>query len=219
MSQAKSSTLRQLLVQAEETFHCQDAFRYKVKVSDKEGKKQVEIQAKMYQELRQDTQKVSALLETLGERGSHIAIIGATSYSWVVSYFGIVNSGRVAVPLDALLPPEDICELIRRADVEILIFDGSKSAVAAAAKQACPQLRYLISMEESLSPKAGDLKDLLFLCYRSNRKVIAMNRLPPIWQRLCLPQEQQERVRESCSLTGIWQKMPPAWIWALPMER
>ncbi len=163
MSQAKSSTLRQLLVQAEETFHCQDAFRYKVKVSDKEGKKQVEIQAKAYQELRQDTQKVSALLETLGERGSHIAIIGATSYSWVVSYFGIVNSGRVAVPLDALLPSEDICELIRRADVEILIFDGSKSAVAAAAKQACPQLRYLISMEESLSPKAGDLKDLLFL--------------------------------------------------------
>lgn len=163
MSQAKSSTLRQLLVQAEETFHCQDAFRYKVKVSDKEGKKQVEIQAKTYQELRQDTQKVSALLETLGERGSHIAIIGATSYSWVVSYFGIVNSGRVAVPLDALLPSEDICELIRRADVEILIFDGSKSAVAAAAKQACPQLRYLISMEESLSPKAGDLKDLLFL--------------------------------------------------------
>ena len=163
MSQAKSSTLRQLLVQAEETFRCQDAFRYKVKVSDKEGKKQVEIQAKTYQELRQDTQKVSALLETLGERGSHIAIIGATSYSWVVSYFGIVNSGRVAVPLDALLPSEDICELIRRADVEILIFDGSKSAVAAAAKQACPQLRYLISMEESLSPKAGDLKDLLFL--------------------------------------------------------
>lgn len=163
MSQAKSSTLRQLLVQAEETFRCQDAFRYKVKVSDKEGKKQVEIQAKTYQELRQDTQKVSALLETLGERGSHIAIIGATSYSWVVSYFGIVNSGRVAVPLDALLPSEDICELIRRADVEILIFGGSKSAVAAAAKQACPQLRYLISMEESLSPKAGDLKDLLFL--------------------------------------------------------
>ncbi len=163
MSQAKSSTLRQLLVQAEETFRCQDAFRYKVKVSDKEGKKQVEIQAKTYQELRQDTQKVSALLETLGERGSHIAIIGATSYSWVVSYFGIVNSGRVAVPLDALLPSEDICELIRRADVEILIFDGSKSAVAAAAKQACPQLRYLISMEESLSPKAGGLKDLLFL--------------------------------------------------------
>ena len=163
MSQAKSSTLRQLLVQAEETFRCQDAFRYKVKVSDKEGKKQVEIQAKTYQELRQDTQKVSALLETLGERGSHIAIIVATSYSWVVSYFGIVNSGRVAVPLDALLPSEDICELIRRADVEILIFGGSKSAVAAAAKQACPQLRYLISMEESLSPKAGDLKDLLFL--------------------------------------------------------
>lgn len=165
MSQAKSSTLRQLLVQAEETFRSQDAFRYKVKVNAGEGKKAVEIQAKTYQELRQDTEKLSALLDELAERGSHIAIIGATSYSWVVSYFGTVNSGRVAVPLDVLLPTEDICELIRRADVEILIFDGSKgaAAAAAAAKQGCPKLKHLIAMEEISESKSADSQAVLFL--------------------------------------------------------
>ena len=60
MSQVKSSTLRQLLVQAEEAFHSQDAFRYKVKGSNDEGKKTVKIEAKTYGELRKDSEKLSA---------------------------------------------------------------------------------------------------------------------------------------------------------------
>ena len=151
MSQAKSYTLRQLLVQSEEAFSSQDAFRYKVKGTDDEGKKTIKIESKTYQQLRQDTERLSALLETLGKKGSHVAIIGATSYSWVVSYFGIVNSARVAVPLDALLPTEDVCQLLNRADVEVLIFDEGKAEVAEAAKKNCPQLKQLISMDASES--------------------------------------------------------------------
>lgn len=147
MSQVKSTTLRQLLVQAEESFSHQDAFRYKVKKSSEEGKKTVEIEAKTYKELKGDSEKLSAFLDKLIGEGSHVAIIGATSYSWVVSYFGVVNSKRVAVPLDALLPIDDVCELLERADVEILIFDESKVQLAAEAKKRCSQLKYVISME------------------------------------------------------------------------
>ncbi|MDY5701198.1 MAG: AMP-binding protein [Lachnospiraceae bacterium] len=162
MSQVKSSTLRQLLVQAEEAFHSQDAFRYKVKGSNDEGKKTVKIEAKTYGELRKDSEKLSALLDTLTQKGSHVAILGATSYSWVVSYFGIVNSGRVAVPLDALLPKEDICELINRADVEILIFDKGKIQDAAWARKSCSQLKHLIFMED-ISDKDGAEEECLFM--------------------------------------------------------
>ncbi len=162
MSQVKSNTLRQLLVQAEEAFHSQDAFRYKVKRSNDEGKKTVEIEAKTYGELKADSEKLSALLDTLSQMGSHVAIIGATSYSWVVSYFGVVNSGRVAVPLDALLPGEDICDLINRADVEILIFDEGKLQIAAKAKESCPQLKHLICMED-ISEKEGAVESCLSL--------------------------------------------------------
>ena len=60
---------------------------------------------------------VSPVLAGLGERGKHVAIIGATSYAWITAYYGTVSSGSVAVPLDANLPVEDLCELIDRADV------------------------------------------------------------------------------------------------------
>ena len=88
----------------------------------------------------------SSAMAALGEQGKHIAIIGTTSYSWIVSFFGIVNSGSVAVPLDALLPAEDLCELIDRADVTTLVYDESKENVAAMAAERCGQLKHIICM-------------------------------------------------------------------------
>ncbi len=41
-----------------------------------------------------------------------------------------MGSGSVAVPLDANLPDEDLCELIDRADVTTLVYDEAKSSVA-----------------------------------------------------------------------------------------
>lgn len=147
MKQTKSSTLRQILVQAESAFGHQDAFRYKVKDQDEEGKKKTAIEAKTYTQLKEDSECMGAFLDTLVEKGSHVAVLGTTSYSWIVSYLGIANSGRVAVPLDAQLSDEELCELLNRADVSVLVYDESKAAAALAAKEACPGLRYSISME------------------------------------------------------------------------
>ena len=125
-----SSTIREMLVKSAESFDSRDAFRYKVKSSDAEGKKSVAVEGKTYTELKNDTECFSAALVALSEQKKHIAILGTTSYSWVVAYFGVVNSGSVAVPLDAALPTEDLCELIDRADVTTLVFDKSKAKVA-----------------------------------------------------------------------------------------
>lgn len=143
-----SSTIRELLVKAETAYGTQDAFRYKVKNSDAEGQKKVAVEGKTYTQLRQDSERFSAALEQLGETKSHIALLGTTSYEWVVSYFGIVNGGCVAVPLDAQLPTEALCELINRAEVTTLVFDESKAQAAVAAKQACPGLKHVISMKD-----------------------------------------------------------------------
>ena len=93
------STLYDLLVKAEEAYGTQDAVRYKVKDADQGGKKKTKVEAKTYTQLRRDSEQISAALTELGEQGKHIALIGATSYSWITSYYGIVNSGSVAVPL------------------------------------------------------------------------------------------------------------------------
>lgn len=141
------STIRELLAAAEQDFGAQDAFRYKVKDSGN-GKKEVRIEAKTYTQLKEDSECFSAVLAELGQQGKHIAIVGPTSYSWVVAYFGTADSGSVVVPLDANLPEADLCELIDRADVTTLVYDETKAGVAQMAAQRCTKLEHILCMSE-----------------------------------------------------------------------
>ena len=95
-------TIRDILINAEKCFGNEDAIRYKT------GKN--EIAAKTYTQLKEDSERITALLKKLGDPKSHIALIGATSYLWIASYFGIVDGGNVAVPLDMSLPAEELCD-------------------------------------------------------------------------------------------------------------
>lgn len=148
------STIRDILVGTERQFGPEDAVRYKV------GKDQVE--SKSYTQLKEDSERFSFVLDALKERGSHVAVIGLTSYSWLVAYLGTVNSGSVAVPLDVSLPAEEICELIDRADVTVLVLDEVRQDVAAIAKDRCPKLKHLISIQkETHDSKALSLQELL----------------------------------------------------------
>lgn len=139
------STIREIIVQAAETYQDASAIRYKI------SKK--EIASKSYEQLREDSERFSNVLEELGEQGKHIAITGMTSYSWLVSYLGTVNSASVAVPLDVSLPAEDMCELIDRADATIFVYDEIRKDVAAMVKERCPKIKYLISMQKEEQDK------------------------------------------------------------------
>ena len=142
-----SSTIRELIINAEASYGDMDAFRYKAKSDNQDGKKTIVVE-KTYTELKQDTEKFSAALEAIGEKNAHVAILGASSYEWVVAYLGTVNGGNVAVPLDAQLPPEEICELLDRADVTALVYDSSKEKTAAMALEKCPGLRQAIAINK-----------------------------------------------------------------------
>ena len=133
-------TIREILVDAEQRFGDGDAIRYK--------KKKDEIETKSYTQLKEDSERFSAVLAALGEQGGHVALTGATSYQWLVAYLGIVGSGSVSVPLDVSLPAEEMCELLDRADATVFVYDELRSDVAAIAKERCPKLKYLISMQK-----------------------------------------------------------------------
>lgn len=134
------STIREIIVQAAETYQDASAIRYKISKN--------EITSKSYAQLREDSERFSNALEALGEQGNHIAITGMTSYSWLVSYLGTVNSASVAVPLDVSLPADDMCELIDRADATIFVYDEIRADVAAMVRARCPKIKYLISMQK-----------------------------------------------------------------------
>ena len=141
------STIREILTGAADKFGNQDAVRYKIKKDT--------IETKSYMDLKKDSESFSNVLKILGETGSHIAVTGMTSYAWMVTYLGTVNSGSVAVPLDVSLPAEEMCALIHRADVTVFVLDEVRKDVAAIVKDRCPGLKYLISMQKTESDEAS----------------------------------------------------------------
>ena len=103
------NTIREILVQAQERFGDKDAVRYKT------GKDQIE--SKTYTQLRKDSEHFSGALKSMEMQGAHVAVVGMTSYYWLVAYLGTVNCSSVAVPLDVALPAAELCELLDRKSV------------------------------------------------------------------------------------------------------
>lgn len=132
------NTMKDIIDYAAETYNTRPAIRYKVCR---------EIEEKSFLDLKQDSEAFSRALESLGMLEKHVAVVGPTTYEWIVSYFGTANSGGVIVPLDAQLPAADICELLNRADISVLVYDELRKDVAAMAKEACPNVEYLVSMQ------------------------------------------------------------------------
>lgn len=131
-------TLRDIIRHGAEAYGDQTAFRYKVKK---------DIVDKSYRDLNRDSMAVSRMVEAMGMKEKHIALIGTTTYQWIASYFGIVGSGSVAVPIDAQLPADAVCDLLERADVEMLIFDEIRKDAAEAVVRKCPGVKHIISMQ------------------------------------------------------------------------
>lgn len=116
----------------------QAAYRYKVKK---------EVVDKTFNQVNKDTMAISRMVESFGLKGKHIAIIGTTTYQWIVTYFGVTGSASVAVPIDAQLPADAVCELLNRADVEMLVYDEIRADIVAAVKEQCPLIKHIISMQ------------------------------------------------------------------------
>ncbi len=150
-----SSTIREILVKASEAYGPMDAVRYKIKREKGDGKKETAVEAKTYRQLQEDSERFSAVLSELGEQGSHVAIVGDSSYPWIVSYYGTVNSGSVAVPLDANLPAEELCELIDRSDATVLVYDKAREQTAALSVEKCPKLKHRIAINAGGELPAG----------------------------------------------------------------
>lgn len=141
-------TLRDIVRHGAEQYGTQAAYRYKVKK---------EIEERTYIDLNNDSMAVSRMVESLDMKGKHIALIGATSYSWIIGFFGVTGSGSVAVPLDVQFPADNICDQLNRADVEMLILDEVRADLIAAVREQCPQIRYIISMQGTLADEANGI--------------------------------------------------------------
>lgn len=77
-----------------------------------------------FDEVRESAVNYGTALVELGCRGEKCAIIGGTSYGWVLSYLTLMAAGAVTVPCDKELPVDDLCGIAEKADCKFVFYGG-----------------------------------------------------------------------------------------------
>lgn len=81
------------------------------------------VESKTYKQFAHDIHAVASWMVKQGWKEKHIAILGSSSYAWVVSFLGICNSSNVAVPIDKMLQKQEILNLIKMGDIDVVFLD------------------------------------------------------------------------------------------------
>lgn len=120
----------------------------RVFIKEKNGKDIVE---KTFVQFREDVKKAMAYINTFrNSEPVHCAVAGASSYAWIVSYFGTVCGGNASVPLDAQLGEEDIADLLNRSDSVIFFYDKRFDKMIDGLKSRCPEVKAFVSLENDI---------------------------------------------------------------------
>lgn len=91
-----------------------------------------EVETKSYNDLFKDTAALLSFLRKNGRRDRRIAVVGENSYHWIISYLAAVSGAGIVIPLDRLLPPEEIRQLLIRADADTVFYDSAFFSLFAA---------------------------------------------------------------------------------------
>ena len=70
-----------------------------------------------------DVKALATALLDMGFKGKRVALIGENRYEWVISYLAVTCGGMVIAPLDKALPDKEITSLIKRSEVDAVIYE------------------------------------------------------------------------------------------------
>lgn len=119
---------------------------YGLGVAYRELDKQRKIHDYTFVELKHDVDALGTRLLSMGLKGKHFAIVGESTYSYVVSYLAVACGVGVIVPLDRELSLEELHKLICKSDAEVLMFSNSLQKDVTKMKGQCPELHTFINI-------------------------------------------------------------------------
>lgn len=122
-----------------------DRTAYKIKTG--EG----EYQTITHAEFRDMVDGLGTALIDLGLEGKRIAVIGENRYEWGLAYLSIVCGAGIVVPLDKMLPENELENLIERSEVEAIFYSEKYEEILQRIKLSEKnKLKHLISMDLSV---------------------------------------------------------------------
>ncbi len=106
----KTDSLYEMIIMAENEVPDKAVFKYR------QGKDNiVEVTNK---ELKASVDAMYLALDAIGADETHVAVIGPSSYKWLLSYISVLCSESVVVPVDKDLPEADLINVINHSDSE-----------------------------------------------------------------------------------------------------
>lgn len=107
--------IRDLVFDTRNNHGTRDAFVYRKNPTEAEIHK-------TYNDFVGDVEYLGTSLFERGMDDAHLAVIGENSYEWMLSYASILSCGAVGIPLDRLLPEQEVASLLKRGHVTALFY-------------------------------------------------------------------------------------------------
>ena len=104
--------------------------------------------SKNHIELRQDSGKMAREIHRLFGTDHKIALIGDLSYSWICTFFGIINSGNIAVPMDTKTSAAELTDRLDFADVSVVFLSKHYHDLEAQILKDCAKVEKIYMLEE-----------------------------------------------------------------------
>lgn len=106
-----------------------------------------------YQEFARDICAAAGYFSERGIRRNHIAIAAPNSYDWIVTFFAIIASGNIAVPLNQDLPEDILHWECEKADITTICCDGSFAGTYA---NRFPDVKFVLFDDLKKEPSDAD---------------------------------------------------------------
>lgn len=140
----KVEDIKELICTSSEMFADHAAYLQKNKETDK-------FEPITYAEVKQDMDGLGTRLMSMGLAGKKIAVIGETSYSWVLTYFAVVSGVGVIVPLDKNLPSGELIGLVERSGAAAIVYSSKCRKNIESLFEDPKSIEYFIPMNEPVA--------------------------------------------------------------------
>ena len=101
-----------------------------------------------YGELKEASSESANMLIDLGvERGDHVAILMSHTPEWVISYFGVIEAGAVAILLSSVLKAPELDPLLRDSNTKILMTEKKFSQMLSPVLPGIPSLKQVLEVD------------------------------------------------------------------------
>ena len=137
----KITDLKDMINQSAQEFGDKPAFKYKTETPG-------QFNVITYKQFLDEINSLGTKLIDMGLKGKRIAVISENRYEWCLAYMATVCGTGIVVPLDKLLPANELESLIVRSGVEAIFYSSKYDEIMKDIKQRqTTDIRYYISMD------------------------------------------------------------------------